>query len=81
MDSHFCQAGQSGINLLSVFDGGVNNGANPGKAVSPLAVFIAELTRYFGLDFDVSYGSFRTVVIRRNLRVIEESQDAVPVFY
>jgi hypothetical protein len=61
--------------------GGINNRTNPGKPVSSLALFIAELTQYFGLDFRISNRPFRTVIILRNLRVGKKSKDALFVFY
>jgi hypothetical protein len=68
------------MNILSVFDGGINNRTNFGVSVSPLARCVSELTGNFGFDFHHAQGSFSAVVIWGDIWMGKKGEDAFPVF-
>ena len=62
-----------------VFTGSIDDEVKDCKVLSALERF--ELAKYFLFNFNVPDGSFRTIVIRRNLMIIQECENMLPIFY
>gem|GEM_PF-6988983 len=58
---------------MFIFYGGIDYGSQDGEVFSSIQYF--ELSGYFLLDFDIAYSSFRSIVIRRNVWMIEKGED------
>ena len=53
-------------------------GSQDGEVFSSIQYF--ELPRYFLFNLDISYGSFRTIIIRRDIGMIKECKDMILIF-
>jgi len=62
---------------LSIFKGRVNNGSQDGKVFSSIKHL--ELAGYFLFYLDITDGSFCTIVIGRNIWMIEEGKDMITI--
>jgi hypothetical protein len=62
---------------MRIFDNGINNGTDDGKRGS--AIRRTEESGNFLFDFEGSYHTFGSVIIRRNIVVVKEAEQMLPV--